>query len=171
VHGSDGFLRQSGLFDDLARDDFAGLPFDQEWLYGMSMLAETSALLYDTHAAAVLYRLLVPWATLTTADVPEGTTGSVSRYLGIVATATKRWDEAELHFEDGVAMNARIGARPWLAHTQHDYARMLHARNRPGDRKLAQEQLQAARKIYRELGMQSYTASAEPLAHEVGTTV
>jgi hypothetical protein len=128
-------------------------------------------LLDDIHAAAVLYRLLVPWATLNTADVPEGTTGSVSRYLGIVATATKRWDEAELHFEDAVAMNARMGARPWLAHTHHDYARMLHARNRPGDRTRAREQLQAARKIYHELGMQSYTASAEPLAHEVGTTV
>jgi eukaryotic-like serine/threonine-protein kinase len=159
------------LFDDLARDDFAGLPFDQEWLYGMSLLAETSVLLDDIHAAAVLYRLLVPWATLNTADVPEGTTGSVSRYLGIVATATKRWDEAELHFEDAVAMNARMGARPWLAHTQHDYARMLHARNRPGDRKRAREQLEAARKTYRELGMQSYTTSAAPFADEVGTTV
>jgi uncharacterized protein HemY len=95
----------------------------------------------------------------------------VSRYLGIVATATKRWDEAEPHFENAVAMNARMGARPWVAHTQHDYARMLHARNRPGDRNRARERLRAARKIYRELGMQSYTTSAEPLAHEVGTTV
>jgi hypothetical protein len=24
-----------------------------------------------------------------------------------------------------------MGARPWLAHTQHDYARMLLARGRP----------------------------------------
>jgi DNA-binding SARP family transcriptional activator len=40
------------LFDGLARDDFSGLPFDMEWLYGMSELAEASALLGDTDAAA-----------------------------------------------------------------------------------------------------------------------
>lgn len=30
-------------------------------------------------------------------------------------------------------MNASMGARPWLAHTQHDYANMLLIRNQPGD--------------------------------------
>ena len=29
--------------EELARDDFSALPFDQEWLFGMSLLAETSA--------------------------------------------------------------------------------------------------------------------------------
>ena len=31
-------------------------------------------------------------------------------------------------------MNARMGARPWLARTQDDFARMLLARGGPGDR-------------------------------------
>jgi hypothetical protein len=46
--------------DGLAGDDFSALPFDQEWLYGMSLLAETAALLGDTESASTLYELLVP---------------------------------------------------------------------------------------------------------------
>ena len=37
------------------------------------------------------------------------------------------WAEAELHHEAGLAANTGMGARPWRAHTEHDYARMLHA--------------------------------------------
>ncbi len=120
--------------DELARDEFSALPFDQEWLYGMSLLAETAGLLSDADSAALLYDLLVPWAEFNVVDVAEGMRGSVARYLGIAATTTKRWDEAELHFEDALSMNAGMGARPWLAHTQADYARMLLARDGPGDR-------------------------------------
>ena len=77
--------------DDLAQDDFAALPFDQEWLYGMSLLAETSGLLGDSDSGAVLYRLLVPWAAFSAADHPEGFRGSISRYLGLLATMTQSW--------------------------------------------------------------------------------
>jgi len=45
--------------------------------------------------------------------------------------------EGRLHFEDALEMNARMGARPWLAHTQRDYARMLLARDGSGDRERA----------------------------------
>jgi tetratricopeptide (TPR) repeat protein len=149
--------------DDLARGGFSTLPFDQEWLYGMSLLAETSALLDDTGAAPVLYALLVPWAALNAAEHPEGFRGSAARYLGLLATTTKRLEEAELHFEDAVAMNANMGARPWLAHTQYDYARMLLARDEPRDREKAQELRDAALATYRNLGMESYAADADGL--------
>src|SRR3712207_7920789 len=49
--------------------------------------------------------------------------------LPIFAMTGKRWDDAELHFEDALTMNTRMGARPWLAHTANDYARMLRARD------------------------------------------
>jgi tetratricopeptide (TPR) repeat protein len=54
------------------------------------------------------------------------------------------------------------GARPWLAHTQDDYARMLLARAGPGDRERAQELLDAALATYRELGMETARASGRP---------
>ena len=33
-----------------------------------------------------------------------------------------------------LAMNARMGAKPWEAHTQYDYACLLLARGQPGNR-------------------------------------
>jgi len=156
VHARLGNVRQARReLDDLAEDDFAGMPFDQEWLYGMSLLAEVCHLLGDPASGVTLYRLLTPWAEFSAADHPEGFRGSVSRYLGLLATTIHSWDEAELHFKDALEANAEMGARPWLAHTQHDYALMLHAHNGRGDRERAQGLLDAARTTYRELGMQT----------------
>ena len=165
-----GHLTEAKLtLDHLAQDGFAGLPFDQEWLYGMSLLAETAWLLGDSGSGAALYRLLVPWAAFTAADHPEGFRGSISRYLGLLATMTQSWSEAELHYEDALVADARMGARPWLAHTERDYARMLHARNGHGDRERTQVLLDDARMTYRELGMDSYAASSAAITHEADT--
>lgn len=70
-----------------------------------------------------------------------------------MAATTERWDDAAHHFEDALEINERIGARPWLAQTQHDYAQMLLARDAPGDNKKAQLLLSQALATYRELGM------------------
>jgi hypothetical protein len=67
-------------------------------------------------------------------------------------------------------MNEKMGARPWLAHTGHDYARMLHARNGRGDRERAQALLDGALGTYREIGMDDYAAAAAALEEEVSTT-
>jgi DNA-binding SARP family transcriptional activator len=169
LHGRLGRLPEAKrTLVDLAEDDFSDLPFDQEWLYAMSLLAEAAALVRDSDSASVLYGLLLPWAALNAADMSEGIRGSVSRYLGLVATTTKRWEEAKLHLEDALAMNASMGARPWLALTQEDYARMLLARDDPGDRERAHELLDAALATYCELGMETHAASASALAEEVG---
>jgi hypothetical protein len=149
------------VLDDLAANEFSALPFDQEWLYATSALAETSALLGDEASAEVLYRLLLPWADLTATDHPEGMRGSVARYLGLLGTTLRRWDAAEAHFEVARGTNERIGARPWLAHSLSDHARMLVARNDPGDRERADELFAAALATYRELDMQSYAREAE----------
>jgi tetratricopeptide (TPR) repeat protein len=134
-------LEAKRSLDELAEEDFSALPFDQEWLYAMSLLAETSALLGDTASAPILYGLLIPWAGFNAVDHPEGIGGSVSRYLGLLAATMKRWSDAEQHFEDALALNERMGARPWLAHTRNDYARMLVARGAAGDTERAQQLL------------------------------
>jgi hypothetical protein len=53
-----------------------------------------------------------------------------------------------------------MGARPWLAHTANDYARMLQARSGRGDRDRVRELLDTALATYRELGMESHAAAA-----------
>src|SRR5438270_13119748 len=125
------------------------LPFDQEWLLGTAFLAETAALLGEVETAAVLYEALAPWSTLNAADHPEGIRGSVARYLGLLAVRLGRDDDAAAHFEDALAMNARMGARPWLAYTQRDYADLL----RPSDPRRADELEAAASATYEELGL------------------
>jgi DNA-binding SARP family transcriptional activator len=144
----------------LAADGFAALPFDEEWLVSLGLLAETARILGDAERAAVLHPMLLPYGDRVAVSYPEISTGSVARYLGLLAATSERWDDAERHFEDALAMNVRIGARPWLAHTQEDYARMLLEREGPGDAERAEELLEAALATYRELGMESYAASA-----------
>jgi DNA-binding SARP family transcriptional activator/tetratricopeptide (TPR) repeat protein len=146
--------------DELAAADLVELPRDSEWLFSLSVLAEMAAHLQDHDRAAILYGLLLPYARLNASNSGAGAIGSVSRYLGILASTMSRWDDAQSHFEDALAMNERMGARPWLAHTQNDYARVLFDRDRPGDRERAQELLDQALATYRELGMEPYAVKA-----------
>ena len=94
----------------------------------MSLLAETAALLGDAAACTHLYRLLLPWAAFNAVDVAEGIRGSVARYLGLLVTELGLPGDAELHFEEALAQNQQMRARPWLAATQRDYAQMLRWR-------------------------------------------
>ena len=110
--------------------------------------------------ATVLYAMLAPYAELNVVDTPEGVRGSVSRYLGLLAATLGRWNESVEHFEDALAMNDRMGLRPWLAHTQQDYARILAARDDRGDRERALDVIGQARTTYRELTMDGWAEKA-----------
>jgi DNA-binding SARP family transcriptional activator/tetratricopeptide (TPR) repeat protein len=156
-------------FNRLTADGFVAIPFDIEWLYGMSLLADTCALLTDRRAAAELYEKLLPYSGFIAVDVPEGSRGAVSRYLGLLAALLRRWDDAGRHLEQALEMNERLGLRPWLAHTQHDYARILLERDAPRERERALELVQQALATYRELGMGSHAARASQLAASYAT--
>jgi tetratricopeptide (TPR) repeat protein len=147
------------VLDDFRADDFASVPFDQEWLFGMSMLAETAASLGDVASADHLYRLLEPWAARNISDPAEVIRGSANRYLGLLATAAGRWAEAAEHFETALAENERMGFRPWLVRTQEDFAHMLRARGEAGDEERAGELEAAAVATCAELGMASHRAA------------
>jgi DNA-binding SARP family transcriptional activator len=139
--------------ESLSVDGFSGIPFDEEWDVSLSFLSETVARLVDQDRAATLHELLLPYADRVAISYPEISLGSVSRFLGILATTTCDYHDAARHFEDALVMNERIGARPWLARTQDDYARMLLSRGDPGDVEKARGLLDSARAAYRELGM------------------
>ena len=139
-------------FDAVAADDFANLPFDEEWLVSLGLLAEAATALNDPELAADLYRRLLPYGDRVAVSYTEISIGSVARYLGLLAATMERWSEAERHFEKALEVNARIGARPWLAHAQEDYARIL-LRGETAEREKLRELLADARATYRELGM------------------
>jgi class 3 adenylate cyclase/tetratricopeptide (TPR) repeat protein len=120
----------------------------------LALLAEACAWLADRTRAAVLYDLLGPYADRAiTSDDAFIVLGSGSRFLGLLAATLHRWEDAEQHFEDALAMNQRMGAPPCVARTQHDYARMLLSRGAPGDRERALELLQLALNAAQEMGM------------------
>jgi tetratricopeptide (TPR) repeat protein len=94
--------------------------------------------------------------------------GCSSRYLGLLTATLGRLDDAERHFEDALAMNTRMGARPWVARTQLDYARMLRKRDAAGDAARARELLQQALATAQEIGMAKVAADCEALLATTG---
>jgi hypothetical protein len=125
-------------FEHLARKDFSDLPRDALSCACIAYLARVCAFLGDAKRAATLYRLMLPYAGR--AVVAGGAVvnhGATDCYLGLLAATMCRGVEAEKHFEVAMALNARMGARPWLAHTQYEYATMLLVRGQEGDREKA----------------------------------
>jgi tetratricopeptide (TPR) repeat protein len=141
-------------FEHLASDNFEDLPRDSLWMGSMTYLADVCVFLGDKSRASVLYQFLLPFDGR---NVVIGYSvvcyGALSRYLGALAVTLERWDDATRHFEDALAMNARMQAWPWLAHTQHQYATMLLSRSLSVDRDRAFALLDSALATARRLGM------------------
>jgi uncharacterized membrane protein len=154
--------------ESLAANHFSDVPHDLMWLYTMARFADVVSFLGDAERAAILYRLLLPYADRCVLAGTATTRGSVSRWLGVLATLLSRYDEAQTHFENALEMNARIRARVWVAHTQHDYARMLVARDRPGDRERATALAAQALATAREVGMKPLAAKVVELQATAG---
>jgi len=142
--------------EGLASHGFELLPFDEEWQVSLCLLAEAATRLGDRTRAGQLYDLLLPYAHRFAISYPEICIGPVSRYLGMLATVTARWDDAERHFTDATEASARIGARPSLAHSWAGHAEMLLARD-PASADAA-ALLDGAVGTYRELGMDPFAA-------------
>jgi tetratricopeptide (TPR) repeat protein len=140
------------LLTELGAERFSVLPFDQEWLWAASLLAETIVWIGDLEAAEVLYELVVPWVGLNASDHPEGFRGSVARDAGLLAAMLDRPDLAAGHFEDAIAANTKIGARVWVAYTKSDYGQLLLERGGAGNAERAHELLASARALAAELG-------------------
>jgi eukaryotic-like serine/threonine-protein kinase len=150
-------------FEGLAGDGFGTLPRNDEWLYGMTLLADVAGVLRDVERSAVLYELLLPFRERNAVSAPDACSGSVARSLGVLAGTLGRLDEAQRLFEDALDSNAKIGARPWVAQTQYDYARMLHERAGPEKAQRKLRLLTDCRRAAGELGMRSLLARASDL--------
>ena len=146
-------------FEALAADEFAVLYRDNMWLFGISLAAEACAQLSDARAAAVLLEQLAPFAGRHAIAHAEGSVGAVDRYLGLLAATLGRLDQAEDHLTAAIAFCEQMGARPWVAHCQHDLAGVLRRRGQAGDAAAADALDSDALRTARALGM--------ALAHEI----
>jgi DNA-binding CsgD family transcriptional regulator len=160
-----------GLFDQLAAGDFAAFPKDNEWLFAMSLLAETAVALDDRPRAQNLYDQLAPYSGLVALAAAEVSIGPVDRPLGLLAATVGHQEEAADHFEGAIAACRRTGARPWLAHSQYAYAAAIARHGQVEDRPRAVELATAARDVANEVGMTALAALIETVLAEVGPTL
>jgi hypothetical protein len=139
------------ILDDLAKDEFAAIPVNNDWSLSTALLAEVIAALGDRPNAEILYRTMLPAGTLC-GETLEMSTGSMARSLGVLA-ATAGWlDIAERHLVAAIEMNTRLEARPWIARSRYDLAMLLLQRDDTGDRARATEELGEALRLAQELG-------------------
>jgi class 3 adenylate cyclase/tetratricopeptide (TPR) repeat protein len=139
-------------FEAQARDNLdrlaeaeQGVPVDSKRLVTLAYLAEVAARLRDLKHAERIYSLLLPFGDqAVTVPVFTLCCGSAARFLGMLAHALGDWSAAEQHFEYALHMDERLRAWPWLAHSRHEYALMLAARNRIDDGARAQDLLSMA---------------------------
>jgi DNA-binding CsgD family transcriptional regulator len=154
-------------FEALAADDFEGLERDARWLMCIAYLADVCAFLRDAARAGTLYRLLTPFDGHNIVVGPNiACYGAAARHLGMLAGVMERWTDSERHFEAALEMNGRQAARPWLAHTQHQFAAMLLARGRGEDRARAAGLLDEAFAAGQALGMRALAERAAALREQ-----
>jgi DNA-binding SARP family transcriptional activator/tetratricopeptide (TPR) repeat protein len=149
--------------DALAHADLSDLLRDASWLPNLAMLSEVAVLVGDVPRARQLYTLLSPYAGRCVVNFALLCQGSAARPLGLLATTLSRYDDAERHFDRALATNTRIGSPLWMAHTRHDWARMLLLRDRPGDADTALELLRQALAAAEELELQALAGDARRL--------
>ena len=151
-------------FEHLAADNFESVPRDALWMGSMTFLADVCVFLGDKSRASILYLLLSQFdGRNVVIGYDEVCYGAISRYLGALAGTLERWDLAVRHFEDALAMNARMEAWPWLAHTQFQYAKMLVSRGQSVERDRALALLDSAVATAERLGMRELQERANAL--------
>ncbi len=152
------------LLESLPLTVVRALPRDQWWLLLLANLGWAAARLRDAEHACALLKLLQPYAAQ--AVLCGGAVffwGAATHWLGILATATDAFADAESYFRDALDRHRRMSARPWTARTQGELARLLRTRRGPGDRDEATELIAQARRTAKALDMRTLAADLSAL--------
>jgi DNA-binding CsgD family transcriptional regulator/tetratricopeptide (TPR) repeat protein len=121
-------------YDQLVANDFARVPFNQHWFSALAMLAEAAVAFDDAPRAARMFTWLEPYAERQVYDPSLGVChGPVALYLGRLAGALGRWEEAVRRLDQALAICERLGLRPYIARTLLAQAEVLARRDGPGD--------------------------------------
>jgi DNA-binding SARP family transcriptional activator len=126
-------LWETGRYDEaraeldfIARDGFAAIPEDGDWMVVVSLAADIAASLDEAEHAERLYELLLPYLDNTVViGLGAVCLGATARYLGRLALTLGRRADAVEHLRRAVQANAGLRAPVQLAHAKLDYARAL----------------------------------------------
>jgi len=142
-------------FERLAACDFAALPHDVNYVISLATASLVAYGLGDAARAAILYERLAPYdgQVVRGSRLAGGCFWAVAHHLGLLAATMGRHDDAVAHFEAALALEARMGALPYLATTRYYHAEALAARGRPGDDQAAARERDAALALLRQLGI------------------
>jgi DNA-binding CsgD family transcriptional regulator len=130
-----------------------------EWLVGTVGNAVLATSLDDSEAGKVLYGQLLPYADrFVGAAAHAPNQGPVSLFLGMLAALGADPGRAEEHLGDALAATRATGALPREAMTRVELARFRRRRRGPGDARIAEGHLEAARRIADRIGMRPLAA-------------
>jgi DNA-binding CsgD family transcriptional regulator len=161
---------------DLARvtfEEFRQVPGTVEvgprWAALMLMIGIGAVMLNDPQTGDRVYQEV---AGLTPSYMGDGSGtvfsgGSTQRPIGDLALLTGRIDEAIRRYEDAITMNARIGARPFLALSRLGLARALLARANPKDWPRARALVTEAAAEFRRLDLPGPVRQADATLREI----
>jgi DNA-binding SARP family transcriptional activator/DNA-binding CsgD family transcriptional regulator len=141
-----GHIRREGL-DSLRRS---------LWVASLVYLTDACTATGDEDLAALVYPELVPFAG-TNLIIGGGVVfyGAADRYLGMLTATLGLAERAEAHFAAAIDLNRRMGATTWLAHTCHEYGRMLQSN---GESERAEPLLAEAEALAEAVGMPTLLA-------------
>ena len=125
-------------------------------------LAKVAWSLERDDAAPAIYAALAPFAEelAVTSTLAVASMGSVSRYLGQMATLMHDWPRVEVDFARAMRRNLETRARGEVAETRFDWATALLRHGRARDRERASAMLESAALGAAELGMEPLRSRA-----------
>jgi len=138
----------------------------------IAIIADVAAWLGRTELADQLADLLAPFERRNI--VVGGMVfcfGPGAYYLGRLAAATGRLDDAVAYYETAAEVDEQMGARPFLATTLVEHADVLLKRKKPGDSAGALRLLDRALELARELGMTPLAERAVAMRFDARGTV
>jgi hypothetical protein len=150
----------SGRLGELISTGIEDLRPDMVYVWALTQLARGCSILRAARHASRLYQALAPYAGRTA--VAAGAVmcaGSTDFYLAGLAALAGDTYAAERHYRAAISCHRRLGARPMLARTLHEYA--LLQRSEPKDPEVppaASAALAEARAIAAECGMTKLSA-------------
>ena len=125
-------------------------------LAGAAFDIELSAAAGLTGRCADYYAHLLPYAgEMVVLGSAVCVLGPVSLYLGMAATAERRWDRAIAHLDDALAVAERLAARPVAARVRAQLGFALLGRGGAADRERSRRLLSEAAEVADELGMEA----------------
>ena len=156
VEAAHGAVEQArGRLDELVGTGLGTMRPDMLYLWALTLLARDCVVLRAAGHAPRVYQALAPYAGR--AAVAAGAvmcSGSTDFYLAGLAALSGDTAAADRHYRAAASCHRRLGARPMLAHTLHEHARLL-------DPSAASAALAEARAIAADCGMSKLLAALD----------